>query len=284
MITDNWGEQYTSGLMGSTTDNGGYAFAMNTFDAAWGYLPTVKYDTRYAYDVGKWILAASNSARYFYPESLPFTGSVTTSTANGTNYYHWDGDFQSGNWIPDVTDPRASFIPYEGLRAYKRGFVYVQGSNGVTKRNVNDTSKAPHASGDAFTFDWGGLTDYGLYGASHVGMFGASIKKTNVDMILQVDLNATDFFKALDAYPTYLYFNPYNSTQTVNYTKGAADNRLYNAATKEFISVGGSGTNVTIDIPADDVVVVVELPAIGAVTLSGENYRCNGIFVTSAKR
>ena len=285
MITDNWGGKYTSGLMGSTTDNGGYAFAMNTFDAAWGYLPTVKYDTRYAYDVGKWVLAASNSARFFYPESLPFTGTVKTNTVDSIDYYHWEGDFQSGNWISDSTDPRASFIPYEGLRAYNRGFDYIPGSSGgIGKRNVNDTSKAPYASGDAFTYDWGGQTDYGLYGASHVGMFGASIKKTNVDRILQIDLNATDFFRASGAYPTYLYFNPYNSTQTVNYTKGAADNRLYDAATKEFISASGSGTNITINIPADGVILMVELPATGVVTLTGGNYVCNGIFVTSANR
>ena len=281
MITENWGDKYTCGLMGSITDNGGYAFSMNTFDAAWGYLPVVKYDTRYAYDIGQWMLAASNSARLFYPESHSFTGSVSTDTVNGIDYYHWDGDFQSGNWIPDATDPRASFIPYEGLRANKKGLNYVPGRDGVVKRNTNDTSKAPYASGDAFTYDWGGLTDYGLYGASHVGMFGATIKKTNVDRILQIDLNAADFFKASNSYPTYLYFNPHHSTQTVDYTKETADNRLYNAVTKEFIPAGGANTNVTIDIPADDVVIVVELPATGAVTLSGGSYLCNDIFVTS---
>ncbi|MCL1920624.1 MAG: hypothetical protein FWG50_06025 [Kiritimatiellaeota bacterium] len=282
MITDNWGGTYTGGLMGSTTDNGGYAFAMNTFDAAWGYLPAAKYATRYAYDIGRWMLAASNSARLFYPESLPFTGTTRTDTVGGVDYRHWDGDFQSGNWIPGAADSRASFIPYEGLRAYKRGFNYVAGGGGVTKQNVNDTAKAPYASGDAFTYDWGGLTDYGLYGASHVGMFGAAIRKTNVERILQVDLNAADFFKAPGAFPTYLYFNPHHSAQTVRYAKAAAENRLYNAVTKDFIAVGGAGANITVNVPADDVVIVVELPATGAVTLSGGSYLCNGIFVTSA--
>ena len=59
-----------TGLVGSTTDGEGYAFAMNTFQWAGALTPVARYDTRYAHDIGKWMLNLANAARLFYPGSL----------------------------------------------------------------------------------------------------------------------------------------------------------------------------------------------------------------------
>jgi hypothetical protein len=52
-----------------------------------------------------------------------------------------------------------------------------------------------------------------------VGILGGIIRETNVEKILQLDLLKTDYFHA-EAYPTYLYYNPYSSTKTVEIDVG----------------------------------------------------------------
>ena len=71
VIVDNWGGYDVSGMSGSTVHNGGYGFAMNTFDLAWPLTAMLRYDQRYARAVGKWALNASNTARLFYPYDIP---------------------------------------------------------------------------------------------------------------------------------------------------------------------------------------------------------------------
>jgi hypothetical protein len=94
VMTDKWGDYDVHGLMGNVIDNGGYAFAMNTFSAFGSLAPIVRYDNRYARDIGKWMLNAANNSRLFYADSLP-------------------SDHQSGSqWLGDPQH----VIPYEGLR------------------------------------------------------------------------------------------------------------------------------------------------------------------------
>ena len=59
------------GLQGSRTDGGGYAFLFGTAHAAGALAPVVKYDPRFANDIGKWILHIANNSRYFYSGSMP---------------------------------------------------------------------------------------------------------------------------------------------------------------------------------------------------------------------
>ncbi|MGB7157965.1 MAG: hypothetical protein WBD40_07850 [Tepidisphaeraceae bacterium] len=94
VIAERWGDQDCHGLVGSTTDRGGYAFAMNTFAAAGVLAPVARYDERYARAMGKWILNASNAARLFYADELP---------PNQQSCPDWTGDPQH-------------VIAYEGLR------------------------------------------------------------------------------------------------------------------------------------------------------------------------
>jgi hypothetical protein len=94
-----WGDYDCSGLVGSVTDGGGYAFAMNTFVLAGNLAPVARYDDRYARAVGKWLLNAANAARLFYPDELP---------ADRQSGAAWKGDPAHG-------------IAYEGLRREWKG-------------------------------------------------------------------------------------------------------------------------------------------------------------------
>jgi hypothetical protein len=101
VISDRWNGLDAHGLVGSTTDGGGYAFAMNTFEWAGALVPLARYDTRYAHDLGKWMLNLANAARLFYPNA---------HNAEHQSSYAWAKahDGKSG-------------IAYEGIRKWKRG-------------------------------------------------------------------------------------------------------------------------------------------------------------------
>ncbi len=101
VITDRWNGLDAHGLVGSTTDGGGYAFAMNTFQWAGALVPLARYDTRYARDIGKWMLNLANAARLFYPNA---------HDAKHQSSYDW----------AKVHDSK-SVIAYEGIRKWKRG-------------------------------------------------------------------------------------------------------------------------------------------------------------------
>jgi len=101
VISDRWQNGDVHGLVGSTTDGGGYAFAMNTFEWAGALVPLARYDTRYARDVGKWVLNLANASRLFYPNAH-------------------DAEHQS-SYVWAAAQDEKSAIAYEGIRKWKRG-------------------------------------------------------------------------------------------------------------------------------------------------------------------
>ena len=101
VISDCWNGLDAHGLVGSTTDGEGYAFAMNTFEWAGALVPLARYDTRYAHDIGKWVLNLANAARLFYPDAH-------------------DAEHQSSFAWAQAHDGK-SVIAYEGIRKWKRG-------------------------------------------------------------------------------------------------------------------------------------------------------------------
>lgn len=82
------------GLQGSTAQNAGYGFAMNTFNAAAAIAPLAKYAPSYAPEVAKWLAHVANNARFFFPDEI-------------------SEDSQS---CPDLRRTQACSVPYEGLR------------------------------------------------------------------------------------------------------------------------------------------------------------------------
>jgi hypothetical protein len=103
VISDRWNGLDAHGLVGSTTDGEGYAFAMNTFQWAGALVPLARYDARYAHDLGKWMLNLANAARLFYPNA---------HDAEHQSSYAWAKEHDG-----------KSVIAYEGIRKWKRGAV-----------------------------------------------------------------------------------------------------------------------------------------------------------------
>jgi len=233
-IAEEWGGYSCHGLVGSITDGGGYAFAMNTFATAGALVPLVRYDDRYSRAMGKWMLNAANNSRLFYGDAHP-------------------ADHQSSAFWRD--DP--SVISYEGLRKEWEG-------------------KSPYATGDAIRSGWG-PTDLALYGASYVGFFGGIVRRTNVERIIQLDCLATDFFHDR-AYPTYLYYNPYEVTKEVEIDVGSEVRDLYDAATDGFLKRNVRG-RVSFTLAADSAALVVITPARGTITHKDNKTLINGVAV-----
>ncbi|WP_058303008.1 hypothetical protein [Gorillibacterium timonense] len=255
VIAENWGGYDCHGLCGSLTDWGqrwdagppeegwaasdpirsGYAFAANTFALAAPLVPLVRYDSRFAADIGKWMLNAANAARLFYPRALP-------AEQQSCAFYRPDPD--------DV-------IAYEGLRKWW-------------------DEQSPYATGDAIRYSWGSI-DIGLYGSSHVGIFGGIIEQTEVEGILRLDCLRTDFFHQ-PAYPTYLYFNPYGEDRTVAANLPHPGMRCYDAVTHRLLPIREG----QLLIPAHGAVLTVVLPEDGEITdRDGKRY-CNGIIIDYA--
>jgi len=101
VISDRWNDLDAYGLVGSTTDGAGYAFAMNTFQWAGALVPLARYDPRYARDLGRWLLHLANAARLFYPNA---------HDAAHQSSYAWARAYD-----------RKSIIAYEGIRKWQRG-------------------------------------------------------------------------------------------------------------------------------------------------------------------
>jgi len=137
----------------------------------------------------------------------------------------------------------------------------------------------PYATGDGFGngVDPGLATNFALYGASHVGMLGAIVNTTNVEKILQLDLLATDYYHA-PAYPTFLYYNPYGTPQTVDVNVGSVPIDVYDTVSQEIVKINVSGI-VEVNIPADSAMVLVFAPAGGQVTIDGTKKLINGVVV-----
>ncbi len=136
--------------------------------------------------------------------------------------------------------------------------------------------QSPFATGDAINGGWG-YTNLVLYGSSHVGILGGIIDTTNVSKILQLDMLKTDYFQN-NAYPTYLYFNPYENEQIVEIDLGDDTYDLYDAVSNDLFSYGESGiTEIT--IPGDEAIQVVLAPAGGVVTYYLDQMKIDDVVV-----
>jgi hypothetical protein len=193
---------------------------MNTFEQIGALAPLVRYDDRYSRAIGKWVLNAANALRLFYPNYLP------------------DHQQDSESWAHEY-DPD-SYIAHEAMREEGPG------------------SWSPYATGDAIEGGWG-ATNLSLYSSSHVGILGGILDSTNVEGILQLDLLKTDYFHS-EAYPTYLFYNPYVEQKIISVNLPAGTYDLYDAVSNDFITNGSSG-NVDLAITGDSAMQIVLVPA-----------------------
>jgi len=226
VIVGKWGDYDVSGLQGSITDGGGYAFLMNSMKMSWPLVPMVKYQPQFARAVGKWMLNNVNAARLFFPNEIP----------------------DKNQWLPKMENYTNSLVAYEGLR-------YEDCYSKPALKNVH-----PVALGDGPNWNRNNPKEsmFSLYSTSPIGIFGAIIDTTDVKMILRLDCDATDFY-AIKKYPVYLYYNPYSVAKNITYhTVGQVD--VFDIVSKKYVA-RNIDSDTQIILPADQACLLVELPA-----------------------
>ena len=248
IIVGKWGDYDVSGLQGSITDGGGYAFLMNSIKPAWPFIPLVKYQPEYAQAIGKWMLNNASACRLFYPGYID----------------------EQHQWAPELRNLTANNIAYEGLRK----------ADDYGKESLKGVS--PVAIGDGPKWIDGNPTEsmFSVYSSSPVGILGAIVDTTNVKGILKLDCNATDFYSQ-KPYPVYLYYNPFGEDKAVEYTS-AQQADLFDIVAKEYVARNivekGSFT-----IPAKAARIVVELPVETELTKEGQRIVANKQYIISYK-
>lgn len=226
IIADRWGDFDVSGLQGSLTDGGGYAFLMNSIKTAWPLVPMVKYEPRFAKSIGKWMLNNVNACRLFFPNEI-------------------DDVHQ---WLPELKEITHNIVAYEGLRKED-----LYGKPAL--KNVH-----PVALGDGPNWNPNNPLEsmFSLYSTSPVGIFGAMIDTTDVPMILRINCNTTDFY-AKKPYPVYLYYNPYAASKDILYhPQGQVD--LFDIVTKQYLAKEVDSPTY-IHLQGNSAAVLVEIPA-----------------------
>ena len=251
-IVGKWGSYDVSGLVGEANDSGNdYAFLMNGVQQAAALVPMVRYDKRFAKTIAKWMVNMSNASRLFYPGFLP---------ANQQDGAVWS----QGNDVQGVIAHEAMKQKYQNI--------------------------SPYSTGDALGGGWA-ATNLAIYGSSSVGYLGAIVSTTNVDKILRLNLNATDFYSEA-SFPSYLYYNPFDSPKAVLLDVGNVQRDIYETLSEKFIGENKSG-QVSIIIPAKEAVLLVITPTGGKITYDKNkmlvdnkivDYRQNKVPFTSGPR
>ncbi len=140
-------------------------------------------------------------------------------------------------------------------------------------QEISDKGVRCYAAGDPLKMGWG-KTDFGIYGSTHVGLLGSIVAPTEDEKILRLDLLATDFYHAA-AYPTYLYYNPYDSPRTLTLDLGDRAGSIYDATNHRFALENASGPT-RLDLPADTGVVLALTPPGGEAS-----YKDNKLFINN---
>ncbi len=228
-ISGNWGGFDCYGLIGEANDNG----------------------NDYAFMMNGYQQAAALVPMLRYDHRFAkAVAKWVLNMANASRLFYPDylpSNMQDNADWAQMYDPD-SFIGYEALREIKNG-------------------QSPYATGDAIDGGWA-QTNLMLYGSSHVGYLAAILETTNIEGILQLDLLKTDFYKQ-DAFPTYLYYNPFQSTESVVLNLPEGTYKIYDVISKTMILENQSEI-ASISIGPGDVVMSVILPQNAVISLQGD--------------
>ena len=230
-----WGDYEISGLQGSLTDGGGFAFLMNSIDVAWPFVPVAKYQPQYARAIGKWMLNLANNCRLFFPDQLP----------------------DENQCLPGRQDYTDCIVAYEGLR-----FENVLGETNEKYSEGPAKGVHPVALGDGPLWYPTNPKEsmFSLYSTSACGILGSIVSTTDVEGILRLDCNATDFY-ASKPYPVSLIYNPFNGSRAITYETQSEDRKdIFDIVSKTYLARGVSGS-AKISVEGDTAVLAVELPA-----------------------
>jgi hypothetical protein len=221
----------------------------------------VRYDPRYARDVGRYALHAAASARLLQ--------------GYGLDWDHQDHKDWKDRWDPWCLLFYEALTPWEwsDRRAFR-----------------------PYATGDPIRLGWGvpkaepeeylskkkkwfsrTSNNLSLYMGNHVGFLGGIVSLTNVPGILCWDCLATDWYHA-PAYPTFLFFNPHLTAKTFEMRLGSKASDLYNAVTHQFVKHNVRDAT-TLTLAADSAAVIVITPLNGKLTHYGHQTLIDNIVV-----
>ena len=207
-----------------------YYWYMNTVEAAAAFIPVALYDQSFVNVIGKYILNAVNTSRYFYSDG-PLADRLNAEATV------WESEY-------------AKYIPFEALHGSTHdGTVHIK--NGKIPQNA-----VLSLSGDPVEEDWDFQTEHSMYSGASTGKFGGTVFPTDVEGILQIDISKLDFMRNSPMYKTYLYYNPYEEDKEVTLNLGYKYYDLYNSVSDTFISRGVTG-NVKIVVPASSSITVV---------------------------
>jgi hypothetical protein len=238
VMCERWGKYDVHGLVGQKKWEQ-YAFTMNTFSHAAALVPVVKYNPAYSRTIGKWILNLANASRLFYADEHP---------KNRQTSSYWDGD-------PDHV------ISYEGCRKNLDNGNFFAVLKGVL------ADEGPYGIGDQVKRQ-NAATDICPYGSSWVGMLASIVDTTNVEKILKLNCNATDFF-GNRSFPTYLLFNPFYEPRTVILQVGKYSVNVYDLVSKQYLKKNVSGT-VDLLLNEDSAVTIMLIPANMKTSIKGK--------------
>lgn len=241
-IVGTWGDYCMNGLMGSTTDGGGYAFSMNTFAGGYALAALAKYDTRYAKAMGIWFMNAASAGRYFFPGETAEENQSSAGNADTLEFVKISGHA----------------IPYEGIRK-------------------SSNSKSPWVGGDPTVYGWG-LTDLSLYSGAHTGMFAAAVEQTDVDCILKINCNVAEVLE--QNYNVFLLYNPYGQEQNVVYELPEGSWNLFDSVSKQCIAEAVAGS-VVLTLQPKEAAVIVEIPSGEEIVHENGQYMVNGTWIAS---
>ncbi len=243
IISERWGPYDVHGLQGSIIDGGGYAFLMNTHAMAWPMVPMVRYEPKFARTIGKWMLNASNASRLFYPFEID----------------------DAHQWLPEKKSVTKNVIAYEGLKK----------ADHYGKEALKDVEGVALGDGPNWIEGQPDVSMFSLYSSAYAGIYGAIIEETNVDKVLRLDCLATDFYRQ-DAYPTYLYYNPFDTPKEIVFKNDSQDRvDLFDAISHRLVAEGVSEySNFTVG--ADEAALIVAIPHQAKIAKEDGKYWCNG--------
>lgn len=240
----NWGGvNYTQDgidVYGMTGEpNNGYSYFFNSIYPMTSILPAAKYDPSYARMAGKWAINITNAMKYFLPNE-------------------WSEDHQTdGDYIGKT---EANVLAYESLRKNSNGKNFY--ATGDTKQNATSGWMAGENT-----------TNFGLYGGFYTGFLGALVEETNVEGILKLDCNKTDYYQG-DMYETYLYYNPFMESKDVEIDLGHQYYDLYDSVSGQYLAKNVTGKQ-TLKMLADSARVIVLTKPNSQVEYDGNTTRIN---------
>lgn len=237
-IVGRWGNYDCSGLVGEANDNG----------------------DDYAFAMNGYEQAGALVPMVRYDDR--FATAIAKWVLNLANasrlfYPNYLPDDMQDNEVWAQTNDPDSYIGYESMKEVKN-------------------SKSPYATGDAMEGGWAS-TNLMLYSSSHVGILGGIIDTTNVEGILRLDLLKTDYYGS-NAYPTYLYYNPYDVSKSVVLSLPAGSFDVYDAVSNSTVASGVTD-GATFDIPSKESVMLVIYPPGTSLTTEGKKTLAGGIVI-----